>query len=172
MSISGRVILIMLVFMICAKGLSHAGETTTAKSPNGISLPMGYRDWNVLSVSHRTDNHSLRVILGNDVAIRAARDDRIHPSWPDGSILAKLVWKESTHPDWQSAIVPGGFVHAEFMVKDAAKYASTGGWGFARWVGLEMKPYGKNAQFDRECFECHIPVKATDYVFTKPVVLP
>ncbi|WP_211232838.1 cytochrome P460 family protein [Desulfatirhabdium butyrativorans] len=141
-------------------------------SPNGIAIPKGYRDWCVLSVSHRTDNHTLRVILGNDVAIRAAREGRTRPSWPDGSILAKLVWKESIHPDWQAAVVPDGFVHAEFMVKDAAQYVATGGWGFARWLGMELKPYGKDAQFDQECFTCHIPVKAMDYVFTKPAILP
>lgn len=167
-----RMISIMLIFLSESLELSQAVETAVAPSPNGIVIPQGYRDWAVLAVSHRTDNHTMRVILGNDVAIRAAQEGRIHPSWPDGSIMAKLVWKEAVHPAWQTAIVPDAFVHVEFMVKDAAKYAVSGGWGFARWLGMEQKPYGKDAGFDRECFECHLPVKATDYVFTKPAILP
>lgn len=86
--------------------------------------------------------------------------------------MAKLVLKDASHADWPSATVPGKFVHAEFMLKDSVKYATTGGWGFARWLGEEQTPYGKDANFDQECFGCHTPVKANDYVFTHPIVLP
>jgi len=44
--------------------------------------------------------------------------------------------------------------------------------GFARWLGMEQQPYGKDADFVKECFGCHIPVKDNDYVFTKPSILP
>lgn len=154
--------------------LSLPGATSgddVAPAPNGITLPKGYKNWRLISPSHRTDNNTLRVILGNDVAIEAARAGQTNP-WPDGTILAKLVWKDSTHPNWEKATVPGNFVHAEFMIKDSKKYAATGGWGFARWLGMEQKPYGKDAAFVQECFGCHTPVKSTDYVFTRPVVLP
>ncbi len=140
-------------------------------SPNGINLPDGYKDWPVISVSHRDDNNTLRTILGNDIAIKAARTGKTNP-WPDGSIIGKLVWKDTNHEQWQKAIVPGDFVHAEFMVKDAKKYASTGGWGFARWKGMDQKPYGDDASFVRECFGCHTPVKDNDYVFTRPSLMP
>ena len=96
---------------------------------------------------------------------------RISP-WPDGSVLAKLVWKDATRPEWPTATIPGNFVHAEFMFKDAMKFAATGGWGFARWLGLEQKPYGKDATFVQDCFGCHLPVKDNDYLFTRPAALP
>ena len=148
---------------------ARAGEVPPA--PNGIELPADYKDWRLIATSHRTDNNSLRAILGNDAAIEAARSGHTNP-WPDGAILAKLVFKDTTLDAWKQATVPGRFVHAEFMVKDSTKYAATGGWGFARWLGQEQKPYGKNANFVQECFGCHTPVKDNDYVFTKPVVLP
>lgn len=138
---------------------------------NGIKIPQAYKDWRVLSSSHRDDNKTLRVILGNDTAIKAAREGKTNP-WPDGSTLGKLVWKDSVHPNWEKATVPGEFVHAEFMIKDAAKYRETGGWGFARWVGMEQKPYGKDAAFVQECFGCHLPVKENDYVFTHTSKVP
>jgi len=58
------------------------------------------------------------------------------------------------------------------MIKDATKYAATGGWGYARWLGTDQKPYGKDANFAQECVACHTPVKNNDYVFTRPVTLP
>jgi hypothetical protein len=155
--------------MLCAATVL-AGEGP-APAPNGIELPADYRDWRVIGVSHRTDNNTLRVILGNDTAVAAARAGETLP-WPDGSILGKMVWKDTAHPAWEKATVPGGFVHAEFMVKDAARYADTGGWGFARWKGLDQVPYGKDAAFVQECFGCHTPVKDNDYVFTHPAILP
>ena len=148
-----------------------AGGDAVAPAANGIGIPEGYRDWRILAPSHRTDNNTLRVIVGNDDAIRAAREGRTNP-WPDGAILGKIVWKDTTHEAWPAATVPGTFVHAEFMIKDHTKYADTGGWGFARWVGPEQKPYGKGPEFVRECFGCHLPVKNSDYVFTRPAAIP
>jgi Cytochrome P460 len=140
-------------------------------APNGISLPENYRDWRVIASSQRLDNNTLRVILGNDIAVEAARSSNTLP-WPDGTILAKLVWKDATLEAWEKAIVPGEFVHAEFMFKDSQRWPDTGGWGFARWVGMDQQPYGKDAAFVQECFGCHTPVKESDYVFTKPAPIP
>ena len=151
--------------------LPAAMAATVAPAPNGIEMPQGYRNWRVIGVSHRSDNHTLRAILGNDTAVAAARAGQTLP-WPDGSILAKLVWKDRTHPAWATATVPGAFVQVEFMVKNAAQYKATGGWGFARWKGLDQKPYGKDAQFVQECFGCHTRVSNNDHVFTHPAPLP
>jgi hypothetical protein len=149
----------------------HAAEPAVAASPNGITLPSGYRNWRLIASSQRNDNNTLRVILGNDTAIAAARTGNTDP-WPDGTILCKLVWKDTIHEHWDSAVIPGEFVHAEFMVKNSGKYPETGGWGFARWTGMDQRPYGKDAAFAQECFGCHTPMKSNDYVFTHPAKLP
>ena len=162
------------LFIVCILALSPAmlsAAEGVAPAPNGIKLPKDYKDWRVIASSHRTDNNTLRVILGNKVAIKAARSGKTVP-WPDGTVLAKLVWKDASHQAWKAATVPGKFVHAEFMIKNTKQYAATGGWGFARWLGQDQKPYGKDASFVQECFGCHVPVKTNDYVFTHPVKLP
>jgi len=164
------------IITVCFSAMLGMGEILMAgdavpPAPNGIELPSGYKDWRVISSSHREDNKTLRVILGNDAAIDAARAGKTNP-WPDGSILGKLVWKDETHPQWEKATVPGMFVHAEFMIKDAVKYRETGGWGFARWKGINQEPYGKDASFVQECFSCHQPVRKNDYVFTHPSKIP
>lgn len=147
-------------------------NSTIQNAPNGIELPKGYQDWPVISISHRTDNNSMRVIVGNDIAIKASRKGQTKP-WPEGSILGKVVWKQTTEKHWATAIAPGKYVHAEFMIKDSEKYKSNGtGWGWARWTGLDQKPFGNDKNFDQACIACHIPVKNEDWVFTVPAKLP
>lgn len=164
-------LLAITLSLTCLAGLPVAIAGNVAPAPNGIILPENYRDWRVIASSSRIDNNTLRVILGNDIAIEAARNGNTNP-WPDGAILGKLVWKDTTLKAWEKAVVPGEFVHAEFMFKNAKKWPDTGGWGFARWKGMDQAPYGKDATFVNECFSCHTPVKENDYVFTHPAKLP
>ncbi len=138
---------------------------------NGIQYPKGLKNWRVIASSFRTDNNTQRVILGNSIAIKAARSGQTAP-WPKGSILAKLVWKNTEHPAWKQAIVPGDFVHSEIMIKDSEKYKSTGGWGYARWKGDSQTPYGNDESFTTECLACHQQVKKSDFVFTIPAKIP
>jgi len=150
---------------------NHAFSETVATTANDISFPAGLKNWRVIGTSYRKDNNTQRVILGNSIAIKAARSGQIKP-WPQGTILAKLVWKNSQHPQWDDAIVPGEFVHSEIMIKDAKKFASTKGWGFARWLGKKQQAYGETASFAEECLSCHTRAKSTNYVFTIPATIP
>lgn len=142
-----------------------------APAPNGITIPEGYRDWAVLSVSERTDNETLRVIIGNEIAVEAARAGNTNP-WPDGAVLGKIVWSQGTHEGWEPAIVPTEFRAAEFMTKDSVRFAETQGWGYARWLGLDQRPFGDDASFAQDCAACHEPMAENDYVFTRPVLMP
>ncbi len=157
-------------FLIFTNSCLFAGENT-APSPNGIAFPEAYKDWRLISSSHRTDNNTLRVIVGNDIAVKAARNGETKP-WPEGSILGKLIWKDSVDSEWEDATVPGDFVHSEFMVKESVRYRTTGGWGYARWIGMEKKPYGIDSSSGQVCYECHMAVEENDYVFSHPVTLP
>jgi len=143
-------------------------EQVTHPSSHGIAYPDGWKEWSMIAVSHRNDNNTLRVIVGNEVAVEAARAGNTAP-WPDGAVLGKVVWKDAELGDWKAATAPGEFVHAEFMFKDSIKYAETYGWGWARWVGLEQEAFDEGMQV---CISCHTPVKARDWVFTDPAQLP
>jgi hypothetical protein len=135
----------------------------------GIKLPAGYREWRLISVAHEEGMlNDLRAILGNDVAIKAARDGTL--PYPDGTIIARLAWSYDLLPESEKAFGhPQSFVAGppkngvQFMVKDSKKYASTGGWGFAQFD--DGKPAGEAVQ--NTCFSCHAIVEARDFVFNR-----
>ncbi|MCK5870095.1 cytochrome P460 [Methylococcaceae bacterium CS1] len=139
---------------------------------NNIKYPLGLTNWRVIGSSMRNDNNTQRVILGNSIAIKAGRANTAKTQWPDGAILAKLVWKNTTLETWKAATVPGDFVHAEIMVRDTTKYATTGGWGFARWKGLDLNPHSQDINAATACFECHKAASNNNYVFTVPAKMP
>jgi len=59
----------------------------------------------------------------------------------------------------------GGRKAIALMVKDANKYAATGGWGFQAWAGGDPeKPVVTDAA--NQCFACHVTQKAHDYVYS------
>jgi hypothetical protein len=98
--------------------------------------------------------------------VKAAASGNISP-WPDGARLAKIAWQQELGED--GLVHPGNFVQVEFMVKDAQRYKSTDGWGWGRWRGLDLKPYGGDGHFVSECTGCHRPVRGDDYVYTLPI---
>lgn len=165
--------ILLLTLAIPLSVSSLKADTPSVKANlEGIELPENYKDWKVISASHRLDNKSMRIILGNDIAIKAARTQKTNP-WPEGAILAKLVWKQKTENNWPTAIAPDQFVHAEFMIKDSKKYKNNGtGWGWARWLGKDQIPYGDKKDLNQSCIACHTIVKGRDWVFSTPVTLP
>jgi hypothetical protein len=136
------------------------------KSPNGIAYLAGYRNWKAISTTERFDNGTVRIIFGNPIAVEAIHDGKTNP-WPDGTIFAKTAWKQQKAKD--GSVYAGQFVQVEFMIKDAERYADTKGWGWARWKGENLLPYGKTVKFDTECISCHRPERDNDYVFTRPI---
>src|SRR6204780_2337052 len=146
-----------------------SGEASAEAAPLfGIKLPAGYRDWRVISVAHEAgNNNDLRAVLGNDVAIKAYREEKL--PFPDGTIIARLAWSyvpsEENNKVFGRAqsFVAGAPINVQFMVKDSKKYAATGGWGFAQFKeGVAVADAAL-----APCFACHVPVKARDYVYTQ-----
>jgi hypothetical protein len=163
-----------------AGGLTAGGATASGTTAavtvagvkdeyNGVAYgPLsGFGDWTPVSTTERYDNGTLRVILGNDVVVKAIREGHNHP-WPEGAVFAKVAWDQL--PDSSGEIRAGAFRQVEFMIRDSKKYAASFGWGWGRWVGgLALKPYGKDASFVAECMNCHRPLDKTDHTFTFPL---
>jgi mono/diheme cytochrome c family protein len=146
--------------------LTSVPLTAVPPEPTGFPFDPAFEGWKPLSITDRGDNNTFRFILGNDIAVRAARSGHISP-WPDGARFAKIAWQQQSGPD--GLIHPGKFVQVELMQKDAARYRSTEGWGWGRWRGVDLKPYGANAAFVGECTSCHQPMRGNDFVYTLPI---
>jgi hypothetical protein len=146
----------------------------------GITIPAGYRDWRLISLSQLSGSKvkQLRAQLGNDIAIEAYRAGKL--PFPDGAIIAALHWNEATSDENNKVLangfpgaglqsfVPGSAVNVQFMVKDSKKYAATGGWGFADFTNGRPG----NEALHKTCFSCHEPAKDRDYVFTRHASTP
>jgi hypothetical protein len=146
----------------------------TASPIYGITIPAGYRDWRLISLSQLAGSKvkQLRAQLGNDIAIEAYRVGKL--PFPDGAIIAALHWNEAASDENNNVLakgfpgasfqsfVPGSAVNVQFMVKDSKKYAATGGWGFADFTNSQPG----NETLHKTCFACHEPAKDRDYVFT------
>jgi hypothetical protein len=125
-----------------------------------------YKNWKTISSTDRFDNNTLRVVLGNNIAIRAIANKRINP-WPEGTVFAKIDWEKQV--DSFGITHTGTLIHVDFMIRDSRRFAATNKWGYARWNGIELKPYGTNAPFASECVDCHDAVRRNDYIFTTPI---
>ncbi len=128
----------------------------------GVKIPAGYRAWEMVAVSHEAGLDELRGILGNAIAIKAYQDGTL--PFPDGAILAKLAWKHVPLTGIDGAFVPGRATTVQIMVKDSRKYASTGGWGFGRFIDGKAVDEAQH----QTCFACHeANVRDHDFVFTR-----
>ena len=139
-----------------------AGPADQASPIFGVTIPSGYREWQMVAVAHEAGLDELRGVLGNSAAIAAYRQGTL--PFPDGTVLAKLAWKHVPLAGLDGAFVTGASTTVQIMVKDSKKYAATGGWGFGRFV--DGKP-ADEAQH-RTCFACHeAHARDHDFVFTR-----
>ncbi len=74
---------------------------------NGVAFQLGFEGWKPISFTDRGDNNTLRIILGNDIAVKAAKSGDVSP-WPDGTCFAKVAWQQAASED--GLIYPGKFV--------------------------------------------------------------
>lgn len=145
----------------------------------GVVYPMGWEDWSVIGMAHRLDNSQVRVVVGNAIAVTAARDalpDR-PDSWPEGSILVDVVRPQDDNPNWPEMQAAGDFAAIAVMEKDSSRFADTGGWGYGFWNSMLVPPAdgpplgdASTSTDETTCFGCHnVRVPDQDYVFTQPL---
>jgi hypothetical protein len=159
-------------------GLALAGQDKyTLKVPGGLAFSefRGYEAWETIAVSR--NEKAVAVILGNPAMIdayRAGFPGNGKPA-PDGAKMAKVHWAPKPNEFFKDATVPGALENVDFMVKDASRFADSGGWGYAVFdydaasntfkpgTMASKPPQGNDAKCGAAC---HTAAKARDYVFT------
>src|SRR4051794_34990215 len=111
-----------------------AQDKNSVKVPGGLGFAefKGYESWETISVSHGAT--LIAVITGNPAMINAykAGIPANGKPFPDGAKMAKIHWnpkKNETAPGQPT--VAGPLHDIDFMVKDAKRFADSGGWGYA-----------------------------------------
>ena len=145
-------------------------------------LPEGWEDWPVVGITDRTDggdSSTIRVVVGNQIAVEAARSGNISP-WPEGSILVDIIWADGGNDFSADMVAPDTFSAVAVMEKDSARFDATGGWGYNIFKGDSLDPAEADAIANPDndvdestCYGCHNSrVPDQDFVFTEPLPLP
>jgi hypothetical protein len=168
----------MFVLAILVGAATSAEDKYDLRVPGGLAFSefRGYEDWAVVAIDHTDD--LMKVIVGNPVAISAFRAGipGNGTPFPDGAKMAKVEWRPKKSPDAPYDIsVPGVVYDLDFMVKDAKRFADSGGWGYAVFkhdvvsgtyapaTQTHRPPQGNDARCGSAC---HTIAKSKDYVFT------
>lgn len=168
---------------IVALGLVISAQDTgqnkyAVSVPGGLSFSefRGYEAWQAISLSR--NDRFVGIILGNPAMIDAykAGIPGNGKPFPDGAKMAKIHWNPKQSALFPTATVPGSLANVDFMVKDAKRFADSGGWGYAVFdydnasdtftpgSKAGMPPQGNDAKCG---FACHSRAKSLDYVFTE-----
>ena len=144
------------------------GAIPAAPAGDGLAIPAGFDHWYLVNSMIVTKDSPLSDAIGglhhiyiNSVGFARLKAGGSAP-YPDGTIFVDDV-RDFSLVD--GSYVQGGRKAIPVMVKNAKRYASTGGWGFQAWAGGDPgKPLVTDSA--KACFTCHTPQKANDYTFS------
>ncbi|MGH9320683.1 MAG: cytochrome P460 family protein [Vicinamibacteria bacterium] len=140
-----------------------------ASVPPGNTLPIpypeDYRDWthvksSLISPTHPNfaANGGYRHTYANETAMEGYRTR----AFPEGSII---VFERLEMLDGDGVFIEGPRRGVDVMVKDSVAFASTGGWGFQRFV-KDSKPEIADSPTPQQCFACHDNLKKDELVLS------
>lgn len=155
-----------LLVLAALVGIVFTGGTLSAATEPGIEVPADFQHGylaNSMLVTKEPNKTGL--IAGNHlIYVNRIGFTRLKrggsEAYPDGTTFVDDVRDFSVD---DGVYHQGGRKFLTVMVKDARKYAATGGWGFQAWPnGDRTKPIVNEPA--KQCFACHEPNKANDYV--------
>lgn len=143
------------------------GLVGSASAAGGeVPFPEGFRQWNHVKSMVIADGHPLVGAFGgvhhvyvNDVGLPALRSGG---PLPDGTVL---VFDLLEAPTAGGGTTEGARKLTATMVKNGAKYAATGGWGFEAFAGTGRDRVVTDG--GAACFACHQPQAGSDFVYTR-----
>jgi len=147
-----------LLTLACIAALS---STTAAvrRSPEPVAYPDGFRKWSHVHsalVGPGGGRPGLYHIYANDAAMRGYASGR----FPEGSVIAFDLFDVTVE---NNVTKQAARKLVDVMVKDSTRFADSGGWGFAEFLGeARERKEGVQAQ----CAQCHASRRDHDYVFS------
>ena len=169
-----------LVGGLTAVSLSHAQTPAPAAvftADGKMEFPKDYRTWVYLS-----SGMDMAYVEGGGGAMHAFDNVFVDPAayaafqktgtWPDKTVMVLEVRDAQAHASIDKAgRSQGRRMAVEVHVKDTARFAETGGWGF---VGFNGEKPGNITPKTAACYACHQAHAAVDTTFVQfyPTLLP
>ncbi len=131
-----------------------------------VPFPTGYRDWHHVKSMVIEEGHPLHAAFGgihHIYANRKALAGYTAGKFPDGAVIV-FDLLEAQRKD--NAVSEGPRKVIGVMVKDARRYAATGGWGYEGFDGKDRTKRVVGANAASACHGCHTAQKERDNVFS------
>ncbi len=136
--------------------------TVASHGPSGASAevpyPTGYRQWSHVKSALLSPAHANYAATGgftHTYANAAGIEGYRTRVFPDGSMLV-VDWLEMR--DVNGAFIEGARRQIDVMLKDSLRFASSGGWGFQRFM-KDSKTELSTTLLPAACFTCHDRLK-------------
>lgn len=139
-----------------------------SSAPGAIGFPDGYRHWTHVrsAIGHpppgnpRLRFDGLHHIYANDIAVAGYRTG----SFADGAVL---VFDRFAVKAESRGIEPAERLSVDVMVRDSGRFADSGGWGFERFAGDDMRTPVIDDGERQQCVTCHRRVEGRGMVFSR-----
>jgi len=152
---------------VLATASAQEKKAEGVKAAEAVAYPAGYRNWtHVKSMVIHDKSHPLFGAFGgiHHVYVNAKGAAAVKKGgvYPDGSVFVFDLLEANLQG---GAYVEGNRKVLATMVKDAKRFAATGGWGFEAFgAGEATQRRVKDAA--KECFPCHASQKKSDHVYS------
>ena len=151
--------------LLAALPASALAWQAAGSSAATVAYPEGYRTWTHVKSGVIGPNHQNYASLGGFQHIYANAQGMTGYRtrvFPEGSIIA-FDWLEMREN--AGAYAEGPRRQVDVMVKDSARFAATGGWGFQRFV-KDSKTERAATPSPQDCFACHNNLKKDGLVLS------
>lgn len=147
-------------------GAVVAWRSSNAGALGDVQYPDDYRSWThvksaFLGPAHQgfQNQGGFHHIYANARAMEGYRTRQ----FPEGSVVV-FDWLETR--DTGRTFAEGSRRQVDVMVKDSAQFATTGGWGFQRFV-KDSRSERAAAPTPQQCFTCHMNLKTDGLVLSQ-----
>ena len=148
--------------------LAVVGSGVAATAMDAVPYPAGYRHWTHVKSGLINPGHPSHARFGGLHHIYAnapAMDGYARGTFPDGAVLVFDLLEVQATAD--GVIDQGKRRHVDVMVKDAARFAATGGWGYEEFLPSATIPRPTLSSDDKAaCAACHASRRDHDSVFS------
>lgn len=147
--------LALMLVLLAAAGSAAAGQPSASVNASAtVVYPEGFRSWVHVKSSLISPSHKSFASLGGFQHIYANPEAMVGyrtRAFPEGAVVV-FEWLEMRDED--GAFTEGPRRQVDVMVHDSQRFATTGGWGFQRFV-KDSKTELATAPTPQQCFACH-----------------